>query len=296
MEMKDPKNDKLIYWDGFIALFSDLNNMVESSGVVKPNGYAAILCREGYADICIDGKLYHVCKDDLFICHPQILIGKCVVSDDFQFHAIGMSEQYVKQMNVTGGHVWDVKIFLEQNPIISLRPDEATVFCQYYNLLVSKLSGRPVKYHKEVMEALLKAFSYEFREALERLIGTKPPLYTSGQHIFKRFLELLSSSYPKPRAVSDYSSQLCITPKYLSAVCKEASGKTASELINQYVVKDIVFLLQQPDKSIKDIAFELDFPNLSFFGKYVKKHLGVSPKHYRKEMNENGENEKGCLP
>ena len=82
---------------------------------------------------------------------------------------------------------------------------------------------------------------------------------------------------------AELSQLVDITPKYLSAVCKEASGQTASELINQYVVKDIVYLLHQPDKSIKDIAFELDFPNLSFFGKYVKKHLGMSPKMYRKE-------------
>ena len=69
--------------------------------------------------------------------------------------------------------------------------------------------------------------------------------------------------------------------------CKESSGETASELINRYVVKDIDFLLKQRGKSIKEICNELEFPNLSFFGRYVKKHLGLSPKQYRaKELGE----------
>ncbi len=78
-----------------------------------------------------------------------------------------------------------------------------------------------------------------------------------------------------------YANQLYVTPKYLSAVCKEVSGQTASELITQYMVKDILYLLRNSQKSIKEIANELNFPNLSFFGKYVKQHLGMSPKQYR---------------
>ena len=51
-----------------------------------------------------------------------------------------------------------------------------------------------------------------------------------------------------------YANQLYVTPKYLSAVCKEVSGQTASELITQYMVKDILYLLRNSQKSIKEIA------------------------------------------
>ena len=57
-----------------------------------------------------------------------------------------------------------------------------------------------------------------------------------------------------------YANQLYVTPKYLSAVCKEVSGQTASELITQYMVKDILYLLRNSQKSIKEIANELNFP------------------------------------
>lgn len=84
--------------------------------------------------------------------------------------------------------------------------------------------------------------------------------------------------------VSFYADKLNVTPKYLSAVCKEISGHTASDIINQYVVKDVEALLKRSGRSIKEVANELMFPNLSFFGKYVKKHLGVSPKQYREKL------------
>ena len=61
------------------------------------------------------------------------------------------------------------------------------------------------------------------------------------------------------------------------------SGNTASSLIEQYVMKDIQYLLKKTTKSIKEIVNELDFPSISFFGKYVKQHVGMSPKQYRAE-------------
>ena len=77
---------------------------------------------------------------------------------------------------------------------------------------------------------------------------------------------------------------LCLTPKYLSAVCKQVSGSTASQLIASFVVKDIRRLLDESDKSVKEICNELGFPNPSFFGTYVRKHLGQSPRRFRESV------------
>ena len=95
---------------------------------------------------------------------------------------------------------------------------------------------------------------------------------------------MLTSDYPKDRSVSTYAERLCITPKYLSAVCKEFTGKPASDLIDKYVIKDILYLLKKTNKSIKEICNELEFPNISFFGKYVKRTIGMSPKLYREKL------------
>ena len=58
----------------------------------------------------------------------------------------------------------------------------------------------------------------------------------------------------------------------------------ASEVIHRCIIDDVRLLLHDPDKSVKEISNELGFPNLSFFGKYVKRMLGMSPKAYRKSL------------
>ena len=85
----------------------------------------------------------------------------------------------------------------------------------------------------------------------------------------------------KHRTVDWYAAQLCISPKYLSAICKNNSGRTAIEWITDNVLEDIRYHLRQTDLSIKQISDKLGFSNPSFFGKYVKEHLGVTPVRYR---------------
>lgn len=104
-----------------------------------------------------------------------------------------------------------------------------------------------------------------------------------GSLLFKQFIELLASMDVKPRKVDFYSRKLCITSKYLSNICKSNSGKTAYEWIVEYVTDDIYRQLTHSDKSIKEIANSLDFPNLSFFGKFVRAHLGCSPSEFRRK-------------
>jgi AraC-like DNA-binding protein len=74
-------------------------------------------------------------------------------------------------------------------------------------------------------------------------------------------------------------------------VCKQVSGKTALEWINEYVLIDVRHWLKNSDKSVKEIADLLNFPNLSFFGKYCRAHLGMSPLKYRRELRGKGSGE-----
>jgi len=103
---------------------------------------------------------------------------------------------------------------------------------------------------------------------------------TSKVH-FQHFLDLLHTNKVKRHTVETYASELCISPKYLTAVCKKISGKTASEWITEQVLEDIRYYLRQTDLSIKQICEKLAFPNTSFFGKYVKEHFGMTPLEFR---------------
>jgi AraC-like DNA-binding protein len=80
-----------------------------------------------------------------------------------------------------------------------------------------------------------------------------------------------------------FANMLNITPKYLSKCVKDESGRSPIDLIHETTAGTIRQQLRYSNKTVKEICTELDFPNLSFFGKFVKEHLGMSPTEYRQQ-------------
>lgn len=274
------------YNNGNLAFFDNLRDIDVTKAITEI--YIILLVLEGEASVNINGMLYVGYKNDILICPPNNLLENCLLSIDFKSHCIGMSSEYVQKIVPMAENTWDIKILFEKNPMCTLHPEEVTVFCQYYNLLCSKIH-LPSTVQEKVIDTLMLAFIYDMQNILNRVIQTIPRPFTSGEFLFKRFIELLKASYPKNRNVSYYAGRLHVTPKYLSTVCKETGGQTASHLIDRYVLKDIEYLMKHSSKTIKEIANDLDFPNISFFGKYVKKHFGMAPKalreNFRQEYN-----------
>ena len=88
------------------------------------------------------------------------------------------------------------------------------------------------------------------------------------------------------REVEFYAEKLFITPKYLTEVCKKNSGKTASQWIENYTTQRLIILLENKSLNFTEIADTLNFSSLSFFSRYVRKVLGVSPSEYRQRMSD----------
>ncbi len=274
-------NDIGYYGDERITLVENVGRVTQYE-LIKLDVMVGLLCLRGHGSLYLDGKQFHFKANDLLICRPNLTLEKSNISLDTEYRCLAISKEYLKQLELSGGKdSWDVIKSLEESPVLTLSPGEVDLFCRYYDLIRIKMTGTPHQYRKELIDALLQAFRYELINILDSSYKLKPQTYSATDRMFSNFMEILTGTSPKPRSVNYYADKLCITPKYLSTICKKASGYTASELINQWVVKDIQTLLRRHDKSIKEVYNELDFPNLSFFGRYVKKHLGLSPKKWR---------------
>lgn len=273
-----------VYNDGELAFCREVNELFQAD--FFPNQleiYVIALVLEGQITISINGKTYEGHKNDLLICQPNSIIEKREHSPDFQGRFVFVSMDYVRRVLPFAENIWEVKLQFENHPLCHLQPEESATFCQYYELLCSKVQ-LPQPAQKKVIDTLALAFIYDMNVALSRTIQSRLRPFTSGESLFRRFMEMLDSSYPKQRSVTYYADRLNVTPKYLSFVCKQIFGERPSTIIDDYVMRDVDYLLRHTQKSIKEIACELEFPNLSFFGKYVKKHRGVSPKTYREQM------------
>ena len=274
----------MIYQDDRILIIDHLHEMdLHPNTPIRLESYMVVLCLKGKGQVMLNNSPLEIKKNDLLICHPRTIVEHSMVSVDFECCGFCLSPNYANQITLIASGTWNFKMYIEEHPIISLSEEEGTVFYQYYSLLRSKLQGTPHRHQKELIDALLQAFIYDFSDSLDRIVRLSPPVYNSAENLFNQFINILSASYPKPRSVAFYADKLHVTPKYLSAICKKVSSNTASTLIEQYVMKDIQYLLKKTTKSIKEIVNELDFPSISFFGKYVKQHVGKSPKQYRAE-------------
>lgn len=110
-------------------------------------------------------------------------------------------------------------------------------------------------------------------------------LYKSSQDaLYARFMDLLFVYHGLERSVTFYASKMCISSKYLTTVVKAVSCKTPAEWIREKTIREIEHMLCYTQISIKEIAYRLNFPNLSFFGKYFKAQKGMSPKRYRETL------------
>ena len=113
---------------------------------------------------------------------------------------------------------------------------------------------------------------------------TQTKAQTRAYAIFDQFIRLVSVHYKQERSVEWYSSEMCLTPKHLSEVVKQVSGRTAGQWITTLVMIEIKSLLSNTSLSIKEITDEMNFPNQSFLGKYFKNIEGISPSDFRRNL------------
>ena len=139
-KMPDGKNPPGLYSDGQITLIESLQD-VERGDAAKLEHFVFILCLRGHAAISIDGRSYNLYPDNVLICHPNIVLGESMSSMDFEFRGVVLSKDYLQRLPlVSTDNMWDVMMFFEKAPVLSLTPDEVKDFCRYYDLIRPRLA------------------------------------------------------------------------------------------------------------------------------------------------------------
>ncbi|WP_163265342.1 AraC family transcriptional regulator [Dysgonomonas sp. 216] len=105
--------------------------------------------------------------------------------------------------------------------------------------------------------------------------------YSRKNKLYFEFMELIAKNYRKQRGIEFYANKLCISSRHLSSICKDITGITAKDRIDEHIIANIRILLVTTDLTISQISDELNFPNSSFFVKFFKKQTGMTPKEYR---------------
>lgn len=256
------------------------------------SSFIAFYCEKGALQFSIEEKKYTAKEGDLVACTPRNIIDLYMRSPDLEGKVICMGESLYDETMPSVFHIdpnwWKKFLHLRQNPVLHATELQSKLFMAYFNLLKTYMEDSDNPYRQRIIKLTSQAAAVEILHELDN--WNPPEEESTGQakqeasqkdRLFQRFISLLSRPANTKREVRTYAEQLLVTPKYLSAVCKEKSGRTAMNWITESTVTNIKYYLLQTDLSVKEIAFKLDFPDVSFFCKYVKKHLGQAPMEYR---------------
>lgn len=277
----DFRNLGVDYSEGDVLIYDDVKD-ISRLYPLKPMTNLIVLCIGGQVEIKTNGKSIESGSGDVLICPPNMKIANTVYSDDFVCKVLCLSDHLAQGLLREKSDIWHRAVYLNQINQIMMSNISSEEFKFYFALISSKLknvnSGAP----HEILLALLRALLLEICFILEELHGIQKEMKLSqGKVLFNRFLNLLSNSEIKRQPIAHYASQLAITPKYLTMLCQKYSDKTASEWVVQYTTEEIRFYLKSSSLSIKEISARLGFSNMSHFGSYVRKHLGMSPSEFR---------------
>lgn len=277
------------YCDGDIVVFESADHP-QIENTIRLEMVSIIYVLKGTMQCDLNGKTVKTTAGDLVVCPPNTFINNAMSSPDYAAKMMALSYKAMQMSLMISRDVWNIMTYVAKHPVIHLKEKSKTLIDKYYDLIHYKIENPHGYYHKEIMQSLFHCMFYEVAALIAPNLdaGRQNTSLRQGELLFHRFIELLSDTKSNDRSVKSYADKLCVTPKYLSTVCKAASGKTALEWIHEFLAEQITHKLKYSDMTIKEIADGLGFPNISFFGKFVKSRFGASPKEYRQRLQSYG--------
>ena len=249
---------------------------------VSLDGFAAIVMMSGEATLSINLNEYLVRPNDVVISTPEVAIHVVGYTEQATAYMIAFSKSFVNEIQIDLATSLPVYMRFGKDPVLHATSADVGEIRQVFQLIKTMLRSDKERYRHEIIRTLFTTAFYIITDLNQRERPANRPK-GRGELIFEEFTSLLQRYNKRERNVGFYARQLNITPKYLSSVVKEVSGRTAARWIDESVILEAKTLLKYSGMSIQEIAYSLNFSTQSFFGKYFKQHTGTSPSRYKRK-------------
>ena len=272
--MGDTKFDGIIFAD----TWQEINTLQYAGRVIH------ILCRKGNMGFSFQDTHYNISSRDYVILPNAALASNFSASDDFQGILMNLSEVFVTSIAIRSNYGIIGHLSLLRNPVLKLSERDFRICEAALQYLRMRMEDEKHYFREELLGSLLTAhildlYDIHVRSRKEVQVSERVTL------LLRKFIELLyNGEYIRNRDLDFYASRLCITPHYLSEICKKVSGKPASYWIDRFTMQKVTRLLRQKEFSLTEIAERMNFSSVSYFSRYIRKRLGVCPAEYRNNL------------
>lgn len=273
-------------WDGKLLIVDTdaHNSLVETNalpGTVAAYGYTIVL--QGWITMLYNGREVHYTKDDLIIYTPGIAVSVIDISDDYRGICLVADKDFAFESPtmrdaIRAAYLPAVEL---KEPRLTLAEDDNLHLMELMGIIRRYLFSADHPFRSECLRTTYGLFLLELNAIQERTIRDRR-FPKRIEQLFFDFLRLVPIHFTEHHDVGFYASQLCITPRYLSQIVRNVSGRTVVDYINQMLLMETSYLLQQTSLPIADIAVRLHFSETASLTRFFRRMKGINPSMYRK--------------
>jgi AraC-like DNA-binding protein len=260
----------------------------EASGKVL-NEYMRFPCKilcgvyafmvKGTARATVNITQYDFRENDLIYLAPNSFFLVHEFSEDAQLSYIIFSSAFLEK------NAYSLRrprlMATEACQIVNATAEQAKIVNSFSQLLEDAVNCTPSMLNTERMVHIYNLVHLLFQDYFVANSDNTSKSIDRKTEIYHEYSELVMKHYHEWHHVSDYAEALRITVPHLCSTIKQASHRTAGDLITEAILTDAKAQLKLSATPIKEIAISLGFENVAFFNRFFKTHEGVTPRHYR---------------
>ncbi|MBC5622428.1 MULTISPECIES: helix-turn-helix domain-containing protein [Butyricimonas] len=239
-----------------------------------------LFCREGTAEIEIDLKKYPVVPNAEVVILPATTLSLNSSSPEFRVDYIAFSKALMDEVSFRLEAPFFG--FLKEHPVCShaegIRID---IINELIKMVTLVYHDRQNTFRNPIIKNLLQCFFLNMYDKTQKFFASEKKGHDRAEEIFHGFISLVQKHYLQQKEVTFYADELCISPRYLTAITRKVTDESAKEIIDKHVILEIKVLLQSTEMTIQEISNHLNFPNQSYLSRYFKRHTGKNPVDYR---------------
>jgi len=240
---------------------------------------AVIICTKGTVECSINLKPITAVAPCFIVLLPEHVLEHKSISNDYSGRMFIMSKKFTDSLLPNAQEQLPLLLSVRDKPVVELNEEGLEGMVSYYDMLKRIVKVKENPHRLEVVRHLTLAFFYGIGFSIHKPTTEKNS--THYEMLAEKFMHLVQTHYKQQRGLEFYADLLCLTPKHLSKVIKETTRKTANDWIDEHVILEAKALLKSTNMTAQQISEELNFSDQSFFGKYFKRHTGMSPREYK---------------
>lgn len=277
--------DIVVYDDEYVNEKSIFD--IETMSPIRVDTKTYFLCVDGEMSINLNYKKYRLKRGSILNLNGRHIIDNIQVKDNYRGYVLIFSTDFILSIFKWIPELRELTVNADQQiPLMELDEAELVKYIDIIERIKNKLRSSDHIFYSHVIRLEAINFILDLAESFSKRYANQDTniLSSKGAETFEHFIALVVEHCKSQHQASFYAAELLMTPVSFSRAIKNVSGKSPIKWINRALIAEAKILLHNPDISVQQVAFDLNFADQSSFGKFFKKHTGKSPLLYKENI------------